>query len=453
MTKLVASRYNQITPLTTGESALWNPLSGAFDIADAATVAAFLASTPRSVEEQNTWLVRGYFFENKAQETLYFLERQQDFLNATKENQMQFMLVLSYACNFGCPYCYQKGIADQGLMSKNMLDGFLKFILEYREQHKKEIIVSLFGGEPLLPGKKYEELISYLVERLNAEKIPLTVVTNGYNLGVYLPVLAKADLREVHVTLDGDRHHHDKRRTLKDGSKTFDHIIEGLTAAVLAKIPVNVRIIVDKQNIQTLPFLAELFNAHGWLDLPKELFKIAMGRNYELIEDYVQPEDLFTLDGLVKAYVQLLVQYPLLKKMYVPDFFGVTKMMNTGEMYTPSFDTCPGAKSEFVCDASGNIYSCTASCGRDGYELGAFYPQVVWYAERLKEWQERNILTIKECQTCSVAVVCGGGCGVIAKDRTGKAFAPNCKPVKEVMDIGIRYYEKDLLNMAGGSNG
>lgn len=450
MTKLLASQYNQITALSDGNYAVWNPLSGAFDIADTDTVAAFKAETPRSEEEQNTWLERGYFFKDKTQASLYFLERQQDFLNATKENQIQFMLVLSYSCNFGCPYCYQKGIADQGLMSKEMLESFLKFIIDYREQHKKEIIVSLFGGEPLLPGKKYEDLITYLVDRLNAEKIPLTVVTNGYNLSLYLPLLAQADLREIHVTLDGDRHHHDKRRTLKNGGKTFDHIIEGITAAVLAKIPVNVRVIVDKQNIQTLPFLAELFNVHGWLDLPKEKFKIAMGRNYELIENYVHPEDLLTLDGLVEAYVFLLVQYPLLKKMYVPDFFGITKMMNTGEMYTPSFDTCPGAKSEFVCDASGNIYSCTASCGREGYDLGTFHPQVTWQTDRMKEWQQRSILTIKECQTCSVGVVCGGGCGVIAKDRTGKAFEPNCKPVKEVMDIGIRYYEKELL---GGSHG
>lgn len=453
MTKLVASLYNQITPLSNGDFAVWNPLSGAFDIADVETLTAFKAGTPRSEEEKNNWLERGYFFTDKTQETLYSLERHQDFLNATQENQMQFMLVLSYACNFGCPYCYQKGIADQGLMSKEMLDSFFAFITQYRDQHKKEIIVSLFGGEPLLPGKKYEELISYLVERLNTENIPLTVVTNGYNLGLYLPLLAKADLREVHISLDGDRHHHDRRRTLKNGDKTFDQIISGLTAAILAKIPVNVRVIVDKQNFESLPFLAELFKAHGWLDLPKERFKVALGRNYELIENYVHKEDLFTLDGLIEAYVQLLAQYPLLQKMYVPDFFGVTKMVNTGEMYTPSFDTCPGAKSEFVCDASGNIYSCTASCGREGYELGTFYPQVVWEAERLKEWQERNILTIKECQNCSVGVVCGGGCGVIAKDRTGQAFAPNCKPVKEVMDIGIRYYEKELLVRVGASHG
>jgi uncharacterized protein len=58
----------------------------------------------------------------------------------------------------------------------------------------------------------------------------------------------------------------------------------------------------------------------------------------------------------------------------------------------------------------------------------------------IKDWTDRNIFTIPECLSCDVAVVCGGGCGVIAKDRQGKVQAPNCKPIKKIMNEGLRYY-------------
>jgi uncharacterized protein len=123
-------------------------------------------------------------------------------------------------------------------------------------------------------------------------------------------------------------------------------------------------------------------------------------------------------------------------------------MVDSGEMYVPSFDTCPAGKSEFVFDASGNIFGCTASCGREGYALGTYFPALKFDELALRDWQTRNILNIPECVDCSVGVVCGGGCGVIAKDRNGKVHSANCKPIKEVMDIGINYYKKEILDKA-----
>jgi uncharacterized protein len=221
--------------------------------------------------------------------------------------------------------------------------------------------------------------------------------------------------------------------------------MEGIKACVAHKIPVNIRLIIDRITIGTLPDLAACFDGEGWLDLPKILFKTSLGRNYELINPSMKKEDLFTMDEMIRAYTQLMLEHPLLKKLHLPAFFGITQLIENGEMYLPNFDSCPAAKSEFVFDGSGKIYGCTASCGRAGYEVGTYYPEVKFQHEKLTEWEYRSILTIDACRDCPVGVVCGGGCGVMAKEKHQTALSPQCKPVKEIMDLGILYYKDKLL--------
>jgi len=78
--------------------------------------------------------------------------------------------------------------------------------------------------------------------------------------------------------------------------------------------------------------------------------------------------------------------------------------------------------------------------------VGTYFPEVKFYEDKTKDWKTRSILEIEECKNCPVGVVCGGGCGVISYEKTGKVLSPNCKPVKEIMDIGIRYYKDYFLS-------
>jgi uncharacterized protein len=446
MDSLTSSRYNQVTKIDNNNYAIFNPLSGAFDIADDASYKAFERGLARNEEEQKYWLERGYFFKNKSEEKIYIAKRYQDFLNVSEENEIQFILVLNYACNFNCSYCYQKGIdINHKNMSEEMLAAFIKYIVQYKEKNNKKITVTLFGGEPLLNNDKQKKLIEFLVDNLSKNDITMSVVTNGYYLEQYLPILEKVRIKELHVSIDGAQEEHDKRRSPKDGKGSYKQIMNGLVIAKNKKIPINIRLITDKKTIQTFPKLASDLQERGFFGLEKGQFKASLGRNYELIDESMTQDDLFDLDQMYQAYTDLLKQHPILEKLHIPSYFGITKMLDSGEMFVPSFDTCPAGKSEFVFDNSGKIFGCTASCGRDNYELGTFYPELKFDEIALKEWQTRNILNIEQCRDCSVGIVCGGGCGVIAKDRNGKVHSPNCKPIKNVMDIGINFYKEKIL--------
>jgi uncharacterized protein len=128
------------------------------------------------------------------------------------------------------------------------------------------------------------------------------------------------------------------------------------------------------------------------------------------------------------------------EEFYKPSY-SITKFLaGNGELPDPLFDSCPACKTEWAFDFTGKIYSCTATVGKPGEELGTFYPETSLIREAAEIWEERDVTAIKECRSCSVQLACGGGCGSVAKNRTGSVCSPDCRPVKELMEIGFSAY-------------
>jgi radical SAM protein with 4Fe4S-binding SPASM domain len=118
-------------------------------------------------------------------------------------------------------------------------------------------------------------------------------------------------------------------------------------------------------------------------------------------------------------------------------------------MYMASFDTCPAAKTEWVFDLYGKIYGCTASCGREEYLLGTYWPEVDLHTKAIETWQCRDVTNIDECKNCKYDVICGGGCGVVAAGRNGgNPLAADCRPIQELLTIGVAHYKDEIIAMA-----
>ncbi len=78
--------------------------------------------------------------------------------------------------------------------------------------------------------------------------------------------------------------------------------------------------------------------------------------------------------------------------------------------------------------------------GKSGESLGTFYPQVTHDQEQIDRWQDRDVAGIQACSTCALQLACGGGCAAVAKNRTGQIATPDCRPVKELLELGMNYY-------------
>ena len=410
-----------------------NLLSGNADIIDASEGEAFLKG---DISDPGPYVEKGYLIEEEDEKKLY-RKRYLDFLDEYENSELQIFFVPNYSCNFNCSYCYQTEYSAAGEnYSTEIINAFFKYVDDNFSQRRKYI--TIFGGEPLLSGKVAEGRIRQLLDGAEDRGLGTAVVTNGYNLKSYIPLFTGKNIREIQVTLDGVGEVHDRRRPLKNGEATFTAITEGIDAALSAGFPVNLRVVIDRENISSLPALSRFAAEKGWTKNP--LFKTQLGRNYELHTCQKGESSLFTRLEMYEELYSLIKEYPEILEFNKPAFSIARFLSDRGELPTPLFDSCPGCKNEWAFDYKGNIYSCTATVGKEGEELGTFYPEATAKKDIIAEWENRDVTSIPECRDCSLQLACGGGCGSVAKNRTGSLNTGDCRPVKELLELGISLY-------------
>ena len=430
---LGASAHNIMVPITDSDDYfIVNPLHKSADIITAEEVKMLESGQDASGE----FAQRGYLVD-EAKEKRAFKMAYLDFTEQREDDEIQLFFVPNYSCNFACSYCYQEGYNPvQRILTTEVIDAFFSYVKSEFAGRRKYITV--FGGEPLLPGEHQRTLIAHLLEKANEAKLDVAFVTNGYTLASYVDLLKTASIREVQVTLDGTREVHDNRRYMKGNQPTFDRIVEGIDACLEAGLNINLRMVIDKDNIENLAGLSQFAIDRGWTTSP--LFKTQIGRNYELHFCNSTPEKLFDRATLYQHLYDLLKRHPYVAEFYKPAF-SIAKYISEHEALPMAlFDSCPACKTEWAFDFTGTIYSCTATVGNKGDELGTFYPEITKNETAIDSWQSRDITTIEKCKTCDVALACGGGCASVAKNKFGHPNNPDCRPVKELLSLGAAYY-------------
>ncbi|MBL8027090.1 MAG: radical SAM protein [Fibrobacteres bacterium] len=387
---------------------------------------------------------KGYWIDEKREESIY-REKYLKFAEARDKEEIQIFFVPWYSCNFACSYCFQDEYAPVNAdLSDEMMDAFLNYVKKTFAGRRKYI--TIFGGEPLLPGKEKMEYISRFLERASEEKLTVAIVSNGYHLKSYREILKKGLIREIQLTLDGTEEIHNSRRPLKGGKTTFDEVVEGIDMALADGYTVNLRAVVDKKNIDNLVTLAEFADKKGWASNPN--FKTQIGRNYELHHCQSKPADLFERAELHEKLYELAVKHPVLLKFHKPAYSLTKFLFQNGTLPDPLFDSCPGTKSEWAFDSTGRIFSCTATVGKSEEQLGTFYPEVYLDSDKVSTWENRDIMTIEKCGTCNMRLACGGGCASIAKNRLGTLHSPDCRPISELISLGTGlYFKEESINV------
>jgi uncharacterized protein len=390
------------------------------------------------------FIEKGYLVDREVEDREYRL-RYLDFLDHRDDSEIQIFFVPSYACNFNCSYCYQSEYErDRGAPSTEVIDSFYRYVDGAFADRDK--YVTIFGGEPLLPDDRSKRYMSSLLAQSTQRGIDLAVVTNGYHLAEYLPLLREGTVREIQVTLDGTEAVHNARRPLRTGNGTFRRIVQGIDDALREGHTVNLRVVLDAGNISDLPALARFADEKGWIGNPR--FKTQLGRNYELHTCQADRQKLFDRAVFWEKLYALIQSYPEVGAFHQPSYSFSRFLFDAGELPDPLFDSCPACKTEWAFDYTGRIYSCTATVGKVDECLGTFHPEVNLYGELISQWQNRDVTAIPACRACSLQLSCGGGCGAVAKNRTGSILAPECRPERELLELGISlYFEKGLFDV------
>jgi len=435
---MYVSKYNLLFDVNKDEKIIFNPLSGAIDILSKEEKDSLEKVKSREEIDENLlnqFLSRGYIFENKEDEDKEFFRIYQRFEDAMKDRGERFILIQTYDCNLQCKYCYQdESMRDPSVMSNETLLKFFETIETLKNEDTVPCI-SLFGGEPLI--KKNESAVKDAIKYCKERKWNMLASTNGVDLDFYSDILDPDVFKQVQVTLDGTREYHDKRRIFPDGSGSFDKIVSGIDKT-LEKIPVVLRVNVDKENLENLPKLADFIIEKGWNENNLHAYispvKSVFGMKYSFcLPDYKILEGVF----------EYLNKYPKMEEVFSLEGWqgadSISRLLKKGDVFPPQFKNCEANIDMLAFDLYGDVYTCLELVGRKEFSIGKFYPKLD-FNENLKKWRDRSIITVPECKECSVNILCGGGCAALALEENGSLYSNHCKPVKKALELSISHY-------------
>lgn len=359
--------------------------------------------------------------------------------------------ITSLYCNLACPYCFQRDKADSiGFLSPSQVDLGIKIIKDSEEKislinNNQTTIpkISITGGEPLLRNRNNLKVLNYLIEKLYNLNWPYSITTNGTELSYFVQNHDPTkNCRNIQVTIDGPKHIHNKRRYYRDGSGSFDKIVNGTNQALEDGWKITLRVNLDMQNIKHLPKLAEFISDQNWLSYDNFFPYVSPITDHQSLGDY---EIFLNEADLLKTLLMLTEISPIINDVFdIRHFRGfnyVERILLKKDPRYPVIFRCEAVMGMYIFDPKGDIYVCLESVGDKTLRIGTYEPELIINKKAESKWSQRNVLNIRECDDCKIRFLCAGGCTMEAINRNK---IQGCMPFLEEMNLAWQYYAKNM---------
>ncbi|URZ17160.1 Cys-rich peptide radical SAM maturase CcpM [Clostridium felsineum] len=146
----------------------------------------------------------------------------------------QLTLQVTQDCNLRCSYCaYSKfdNSTQRNRSNKEMsmetATKAIDFLLRHSNDSEK-IVISFYGGEPLLKFDFIKEIISYAKENFIGKELRFALTTNATLLTEEIIEYSINNNIDIMISLDGPEEIHDINRKFADGTGSFAKIIYNL---------------------------------------------------------------------------------------------------------------------------------------------------------------------------------------------------------------------------------
>ena len=398
-----------------GKYMLIHGYTGAIDIVSESMLKKIqLISAENSLDSETVQMLlkRGYITTKTQDEEKYLIKIIANTLSQRVNLACKsFTLLVTYNCNFRCPYCYEqektKTISSL-LISYRMIDNAFKTISQIESKNElHEKTINVFGGEPLL--KENKERIKYIINKGKKFGFNFSAITNGYDLDCYADLLAEDTIRSIQITIDGSKSVHDLRRKHASEKHSFDKIMNNINIALKTGITVIIRINVDNTNLKEVNVLDDFFkhtNMYSYNNLIVYAAYIGGESNFnpkaynETIDLSKNYDDFFNL--FKKSDFKIRHNYALYNRIEYA-------IKNKKELPLSAYH-CNAHYSTYIFDPFGNIYKCLDTVGQQEQSVGKYTEGILKWNNNEKLWEQRSVNKIAPCDKCKYALLCGGGC-------------------------------------------
>jgi uncharacterized protein len=330
-------------------------------------------------------------------------------------------LVISQDCNLTCGYCYaQGGDFGQGasLMEPETMRAALDRLMPLAEG---TLVVSFFGGEPLLNFGLMKETVAY-GQWLAAERdvrLVFCLTSNGTLLDDERLAFLKTHVSHIAVSLDGDAEATNTGRRFKHGAgDVHGTVLENIRRLREAGIPFALRGTVGEENAASLEQAAAYLNGLGavsvriapavqaveWRRDALRAWTDGYGRlNRASLESILAGEEPVVANELCKV--------------------ATHRLLGERRVYP-----CAAGEGVLAVAADGGVYPCDHFVGEDAFRMGSVHdpefpgPAFSEVAARLKG---NSVDRRPRCSRCDVRYDCGGECPAQSFLRRGDIAEPS----------------------------
>ena len=470
------STYGIILPLigkddqpVQGKALLVNGLYGAMDVVDEATASCLRGGdlSGLSLSMRERLALRGHITRRSEEEELADAQLLGRVYGKTiGRASIGPTFLPTYDCNFRCPYCFEKHRLSHGKewlgcgMSPEMVEAAFAGLKKLQEKGYRLDGCGLFGGEPLL--KENKATVRQICEHAREMGLPLSAITNGYDLDAFIDLLEEFDFRQLQITVDGVGEINDRRRLHRDGLPTYERIMDNIRLALDHGINVSLRVNVNKENIGGIPALMEDLAKRGLKELSWEERERAIAEKAK--KNGEKPDEVKTDGkkhgkGAFNYYFKAVSEAPdspnrvteqeimdtiletgmapmdaILHQSQYSLFLDPLRTAMAKENY-PDFHTnfCGAEGGSLVIGPDGLLYTCQDVVAMEEEAVG--YTDVASgsfvYGFNKAKWRLRTSDRMEACRKCPYIFLCRGGCAAEAKLEHGSYFRENCHEFRE----------------------
>lgn len=362
-------------------------------------------------------LIKAKVFSSKFEDESFITQKKLIKYNQSfQEKELGIVLLPTFACNFQCPYCYESNLPSV-FMDEETEDQIIQFIKKNKGSDRLHLC--WHGGEPLLAFKNIKRILEKIESEGTIKIKNHSMVSNGYLLDKTKCLLLKRyNLNTIQISIDGLREQHNKSRIHKNGTPTFDIILNNVENIfrIIPKCHVIIRMNTHIENEEDFPLLYEM------------LTKRWGNQNYSVQMKYVNKHNSGCKIECIKNKNQALH----LQKLYRKYNFN-----NTDLFPSPQIGGCVATQiNSFVIGTKGEIYKCWVDVGKKDRVVGNIFSNEYNMTLISEYILGTDMFNDKKCLKCILLPICDGGCNLQRLEHkiSGKNF-DNCPVDTKKLDM------------------
>lgn len=325
-------------------------------------------------------------------------------------------------CNLKCTKC--GNYTDT--MDTKTAESVVKAI---QKETQTRLWTFIAGGEPLLNFDITYTISKTLTEWAQQKNISYinSIITNGTLLTESVIDTLSPYMSSVQVTLEGPARYHDTVRVHKDGTKTFDTIIQTINMLSEKNIHTVINVPLTTENHELVPELIDYLRSIG----------IAEGGIIH-VRFFLSPKNS---NGVCvvhsplcdEGYDKALLLLKTWETAWSRGFRATAKPTQT--------PYCTGIKERsYIVGPKGYMYKCLTQVGTSE-KAGVIKNGVLTSkTNTFYDLMKRDVTSSTECTSCRYAPLCAGGCPVRSKEKYNTYHGPDCGPRKDLFDKRIQLF-------------